>query len=95
MTQRRFRDAPAYALLTGLSAHSMVALRQPTTAAGLVLAITARAYGSPLVESGTQRLADALAAELGSLGGTIVTGRRIVSLDELPAARAVLFDTSR
>ncbi len=73
----------------------MVALHQPTTAAfGLVLAITAHAYGWPLVAGGTQRLADALAAELGSLGGTIVTGRRIVSLDELPAARAVLFDTS-
>jgi len=95
LTRSRFRDAPARALLTGLSAHSMVDLRQPTTASfGLVLAITAHAYGWPLVQGGTQRLADALAAELRSLGGTIVTDRRIASLDELPPARAVLFDTT-
>ncbi len=95
LARSRFHDAPARALLSGLSAHSMVALDRPTTAAfGLVLGIMAHAYGWPLVRGGTQRLADALAAELRSLGGTIVTGRRIASLDELPAARAVLFDTT-
>ena len=95
LARGRFRDEPARALLAGLSAHSMLALDRPTTAAfGLVLAITAHAHGWPLVRRGTQRLADALAAELRSLGGTIVTGQEVTSLDELPPARAILFDTS-
>jgi phytoene dehydrogenase-like protein len=95
LARGRFRDEPARALLAGLSAHSMLALDRPTTAAfGLVLAITAHAHGWPLVRGGTRRLAGALAAELRSLGGTIVTGREVTSLDELPPARAILFDTS-
>jgi len=95
LARRRFRDEPARALLAGLSAHSMVALGRPTTAAfGLVLGITAHAYGWPLVRGGTGRLADALAEELRSLGGTIVTGQEVTSLDELPRARAILFDTT-
>jgi phytoene dehydrogenase-like protein len=91
----RFSDDLAPALLTGLSAHAMVPLQQPTTAAfGLVLAITAHAYGWPVVRGGTQVLAEAMAARLRSLGGEIVTGRPITTLDELPSARAILFDTS-
>ena len=79
----------------GCSAHSMVALDRPVTASfGLVLAMTAHAYGWPVVRGGTQRLADALAAELRALGGEIVTGHPVTSLDELPAARAILFDTT-
>ncbi len=90
-----FADDLAPALLTGLSAHSMVPLQQPATAAfGLVLAISAHAYGWPVVRGGTQVLADALAARLRSLGGEIVTGRPITSIDDLPQARATLFDTS-
>jgi phytoene dehydrogenase-like protein len=95
LARNRFRDEPARALLAGLSAHSMVALDRPTTAAfGLVLGITAHAYGWPLVRGGTGRLAHALAAELRSLGGTIVTGQEVTSLADLPHARAILFDTS-
>src|SRR5450759_2423060 len=91
----RFRGDEARALLTGVSAHSMLKLDRPLTASfGLVLAITAHAYGWPVVRGGTQQLADALAAELRSLGGEIVTGHRIASLAELPPARAVLFDTA-
>lgn len=95
LARRRFRDDPARALISGLCAHSMVALnRLATTSFGLVLAMTAHAYGWPVVRGGTQRLADALAAELRSLGGEIVTGHPVTSLDELPAARAILFDTT-
>jgi phytoene dehydrogenase-like protein len=91
----RFRREEARALLTGVSAHSMLRLERPLTASfGLVLAITAHAYGWPIVRGGTQRLAEALAAELLSLGGEIVTDHPVTSLAELPAARAVLFDTT-
>ncbi len=95
LARSRFGDEPARALSAGLGAHSMMALTRPATAAfGLVLAITAHVHGWPLVRGGTQRLADALAAELGRLGGEIVTGQQVASLAELPPARAILFDTS-
>jgi phytoene dehydrogenase-like protein len=90
-----FRDELAPALMTGLSGHAMVPLGQPLTSAfGLVLGISAHAYGWPVVRGGTQVMADAMAARLRSLGGEIVTGRPVTSLDELPAARAILFDTT-
>jgi phytoene dehydrogenase-like protein len=91
----RFPGDLAPALLTGLSAHSMVPLHLPTTAAfGLVLAISAHAYGWPVVRGGTQALADAMAARLRSLGGEIVTSHTVATLRDVPAARAILFDTS-
>ncbi len=91
----RFRGDEGRALLTGVSAHSMLRLDRPLTASfGLVLAITAHAYGWPVVRGGTQRLADALAAELRSLGGEIVTDHPVESLADLPPSRAVLFDTT-
>lgn len=94
LARSRFAGERARALLAGMAAHGMVDLARPTTAAfGLVLGIVAHAYGWPLVRGGTQRLADALAAELRSLGGEIVVGSRVTSLGALPGARAVIFDT--
>ncbi len=91
----RFRGDEAQALLAGVSAHSMLRLERPLTASfGLALAVTAHAYGWPIVRGGTQHLADALAAELRSLGGEIVTDHPVGSLADLPPARAVLFDTT-
>ena len=93
--RRHFHDDPARALFAGLCSHSMVALDRPATASfGLVLVMTAHAFGWPVVRGGTQRLADGLAAELRALGGEIVTGHPVKTLAELPAARAILFDTS-
>jgi phytoene dehydrogenase-like protein len=95
LARARFRWDEARALLAGVSAHSMLRLDRPLTASfGLVLAITAHAYGWPVVRGGTGQLADALAAELRSLGGEIVTGHPETAISELPAARAVLFDTT-
>jgi phytoene dehydrogenase-like protein len=48
----------------------------------------------PLPRGGSQRIADALAARLRSLGGTIETGRRVRSLAELGTARAYLCDVT-
>ena len=88
-----FRDAPARALLAGMAAHSSVPLTQmPTAAFGLVLAIAGHAVGWPIARGGSQRIADALAAHLRSLGGEIVTGQPVRALGELPPARVVLLD---
>jgi phytoene dehydrogenase-like protein len=90
-----FREAPARALLAGLSAHSMVDLRRPLSASfGLVLGLYAHAVGWPMIRGGSAAVADGLAAELRSLGGTIETRRPIASLAELPPARAVILDTT-
>ena len=96
LARSRFAGERARALLAGCSAHSMLSLRAPVSAAfGIVLAMSAHAVGWPVARGGSQRLADALASYLRSLGGAIETGRRIASLDELPVGREpVLLDVT-
>jgi phytoene dehydrogenase-like protein len=94
LAHSRFEGERARALFAGCAAHSLLSLRAPVSAAfGLVLALTAHAVGWPVTRGGSQRLADALASYLRQLGGRIETGRRVKSLDELPAdAAPVLLD---
>ena len=96
LARSRFEGERARALLAGCSAHSMLALEAPVSAAfGIVLAVSGHAVGWPVARGGSQRLADALAAHLRSLGGAIETGHRVASLDELPVGRApVLLDVT-
>ena len=90
-----FREEPARALLAGICAHACLPLEEaPSAAFGMVLGMLAHAVGWPMPQGGAQRLADALATMLRDLGGEIVTGRRIDALDDLPATKAVLFDTA-
>jgi phytoene dehydrogenase-like protein len=78
----KFRDVRARSLFAGLAAHSVLPLEDsPSAAIGLVIGILAHASGWPLVRGGMQRLADALAAHLRSLGGEIRTGIRVESLE--------------
>lgn len=90
-----FRETPAPALLAGLSAHACMPLEQaPTAAVGLVLAALGHVVGWPFPRGGAGRITDAMASYLRSLGGTIITGTRVRSLDDLPTARAVLCDVT-
>jgi phytoene dehydrogenase-like protein len=90
-----FRDEPARALLAGLAAHSCLPLEwAPSAAIGLVLGVMGHGVGWPFPQGGAQRLADALASYLRSLGGTIVTGQRVGHIDELPPAHAILLDVT-
>jgi phytoene dehydrogenase-like protein len=92
---RRFKTDEARGLLAGVAGHAMMPLDAPLTAAFAVfLTITAHAGGWPLVKGGSARLVDALLTELARAGGTVHTGRFVKDLAELPAARAILFDTS-
>lgn len=92
---RRFRDVRARALFAGLAAHSMLPLEQPPSAGfGLVLGTTAHAVGWPFPAGGAGRISEAMAMRLRKLGGEIVTGVRIDSLDQLPSARAYLLSLS-
>ncbi|MFE3325813.1 phytoene desaturase family protein [Streptomyces sp. NPDC059176] len=92
---RRFRDDRARALFAGLVAHVIAPLHGiGTGAVGLVFALAAHAGGWPLPRGGSQSISDALAAYVRDLGGTIHTGSEIKRLDDLPPARAYVFDTS-
>ncbi|HEY5693939.1 MAG TPA: NAD(P)/FAD-dependent oxidoreductase [Gaiellaceae bacterium] len=90
-----FRGARARGVFAGLAAHSMLPLGRPPSAAfGLMLGLLGHAVGWPFPRGGSQRLSDALASYLRSLGGEIETGRRVESLAELGHARAVLLDVT-
>jgi phytoene dehydrogenase-like protein len=95
LARSRFRGEAARALFAGLAAHSMLRLDRPLTASfGLVLGLYAHAVGWPLVRGGSVAIADAMAAEIRRLGGGVVTGVRVDTLDDLPEARVVLLDTT-
>ncbi|MEU3088837.1 phytoene desaturase family protein [Streptomyces massasporeus] len=95
LLMRRFRDEPAKALFSGLVAHVMAPLGGLATGAiGLVFALAAHARGWPVARGGSQSLSDALAAYLKDLGGSVHTDYEVKRLDDLPPARAYVFDTS-
>jgi phytoene dehydrogenase-like protein len=92
---RRFQSHRTQALFAGIAAHGMLPLdMRPTAGFGLVLAATAHVAGWVLPRGGAQRLADALSGYLRALGGEIVTSSPVSSIDDLPAARAILCDLS-
>ncbi|MFB7286627.1 phytoene desaturase family protein [Actinacidiphila glaucinigra] len=92
---RLFRDEKARGLLAGLAAHAIAPLTSPLTGAtALLFAVSGHEVGWPVPRGGSQSIADALASYLRLLGGTIHTGVMVRKLDELPPARAYVFDTS-
>jgi phytoene dehydrogenase-like protein len=92
---RRFRDDRARALFAGLVAHVIAPLDGLATGAiGLVFALAAHANGWPLPRGGSQAISDALAGLVREHGGAIHTEYEVKRLDDLPPARAYVFDTS-
>lgn len=91
----RFRGVEAPALLTGVAAHTITRLPSlPASGAALMLAGLAHGVGWPIPRGGSQAITDALVADLLAHGGTVLTGAEVTDLDELPRARAYLFDTT-
>jgi len=85
----------ARALLAGVAAHGMLPLdRRPSAGFALVLAALAHVAGWVLARGGTQSITNALVRHLESMGGRIIAGTRVNSIDDLPPARAVLCDLS-
>jgi phytoene dehydrogenase-like protein len=90
-----FRTEEARAVFVGQSGHSMLPLTHPATGAfGMLLSMSAHAAGWPVARGGSQAISDALASYLRLLGGEIQCGWEVSTLDELPPARAYLFDTA-
>ncbi len=95
LARARYSGEEAAALLIGAAAHSMLPLTAPATAGfGVFLSLLAHLDGFPIVEGGSQRLADTLVSILRAHGGQIVTDASVGSLDELPPTRAVLLDVT-
>ena len=90
-----FRDEAARALFAGAAGHSVLPFEAAASAAiGLVMLTSAHAVGWPLPKGGSQKIANALAAYLSTLGGRIVTSTPIKSLEDLPPARIVMCDVT-
>ncbi len=90
---KRFKTEEAKGLLAGMAAHSIQPLTNvASSAAALVLMAAAHLKGWPIPKGGSNQIANALAAYFISIGGKVETNLYINSLDQLPSARAVLFD---
>lgn len=90
-----FREERHRALFTGIAAHAFGRLDTTfSSAIGVMLASAGHAVGWPVVRGGAQVLADALVAELESLGGRVETGRTVTDIRELGDADVVLLDVA-
>lgn len=90
---KRFATKKVKGLWAGLAAHSILPLANLSTAAiGMVLAGAAHVVNWPIPKGGSQCVADALSAYFISLGGKVETSFLVQSLQQLPAAHALLFD---
>lgn len=95
LARRAFAGERARALFAGMAGHAIMPLEHAATAAfGLILSLLAHTVGWPMVKGGSGNLAAALVRYLNSLGGKVVTGWRVQSIDELPPARAYVFDVT-
>jgi phytoene dehydrogenase-like protein len=87
--------AKAKGLFAGNAAHSFLPMeKRPSALFGFLLGTLGHAFGWPLPRGGSQKIADALASYLRTLGGEIYTGVRIDSVEEVPRTRTVLFDVT-
>ncbi|MCF0054497.1 NAD(P)/FAD-dependent oxidoreductase [Dyadobacter sp. CY356] len=92
-TANRFKTKQARGLWAGVAAHAVQPFNNiASSAIGLVMTSAAHIGGWPIVEGGSQSLANALASYFISLGGKIQTSQFVKSIDELPSSKAVLFD---
>src|SRR4029453_13189084 len=90
-----FTGPRARGFFAGLAAHSILPLDTlPTAAFGLMLGMLGHAVGWPLPQGGSQQLTVALAADLQTLGGELVTGTPGAFWDEVPPARTILPDVT-
>jgi phytoene dehydrogenase-like protein len=90
-----FEGKRARALIAGMGAHSGMELEQRGSfASGYLMGITAHSDGWPFPEGGSQRTVDALAGFLAKLGGKIVIGCEVKSLEQLPPYDVVLLDVT-
>lgn len=90
-----FSEEKTRAVFAGIAAHGTVPLENTASAAiGLVLMIAAHTVGWAFPQGGAGKISSALGSYFQSLGGKIETDYTVNDVDELPAARVVVFDTT-
>ncbi len=95
LARRHFGTEEGQALLAGAAAHGMLDLSRPLTSGlGMVLGMLAHHVGWPLIEGGSQKLADAMVTALEQQGGEVVCGHEVTDLREFEGVPAVLLDTT-
>jgi phytoene dehydrogenase-like protein len=93
LARSAFSGEKARGFFAGLAAHAILPLDAPLTASfGLIFGLLGHSTGWPLARGGSRSIAHALAALLRARGGTIETSRPVAGWDDLPQARAVVFD---
>ena len=92
---RTWQSDEAQALFAGHAAHSIMPLTAPFTSSfGVLLGALVHSSGWGFPAGGAQSLVDAMASLLRSMGGEIRTGHPVMSMDDIPAARATIFSLS-
>lgn len=90
---KTFKTEEAKALWAGLCAHGIQPLDNLTTAAvGMVLGTIGHRFGWPMIQGGSQVLADALASLFRAIGGEVQTGVWLEDMAQLPKHRVLLLD---
>jgi phytoene dehydrogenase-like protein len=93
MAETGFKGERARAFLAGMGAHSIMNMNKiASSASGLMLTAAAHASGWPIPVGGAQNITDAMVAFFASLGGKIITGTQIDSIEQLPVHDALLAD---
>jgi phytoene dehydrogenase-like protein len=91
----RLRTVEARALFAGVAAHAVGRIPGlATSGAGMLLATHAHAGGWGLPIGGTERIIDALVADLRANGGTVVADTTVTDLAQLPPSDLTFLDTS-
>jgi phytoene dehydrogenase-like protein len=92
---RLWSTPQARALWGGVAAHAYWRLDRPlTSAVGVTLTAAAHAHGWVVAEGGTQRIVDALVADIVAHGGRIETDTTVTSRAELPDHDLLLLDVA-
>ncbi|WP_138429998.1 phytoene desaturase family protein [Fodinibius saliphilus] len=92
---KRFDTEKASAIFAGLAGHGILSFDQiATSAIGLVLGTAAHTVGWPYPKGGSHAITKAMASYFTSLGGTIKTGIKVHSLEQLPISEQIFFNTT-
>ena len=95
LLSRVFQEEKTKALFAGVAAHAVMPLSSPGTSAfGLVLGMLAHTVGWPFPKGGAASLAASLTSYFRSLGGEVYTRTAVKTPDDVPEAKAVLYDLS-
>jgi phytoene dehydrogenase-like protein len=93
LAKNQFSGTRGRALFAGLGVHSVMRMdTNASAAAGLMLGIAAHASGWPFPVGGSQKITDAMAGYFSSLGGEIITGFDIKTIEQLPPHSKLLLD---